>query len=89
MVVYGASQPEFKEAFLAEHVQTCAKEELPLLVGGGDFKIIQNPQEKNNDNYNDRGPFLPIVVIDSLDMRKLELSNQKIYMGKFLGQSNL
>jgi hypothetical protein len=76
VAVYGAAQNEFKEAFVAELVQTCAKECLPLLVGG-DFNIIKNPQEKNNDNYNDRWPFLFNDVIDSLDLQELGLSNRK------------
>jgi hypothetical protein len=33
VAVYGAAQPEYKEAFLTELVQTCSKENLPLLVG--------------------------------------------------------
>jgi len=35
VAVYGAAQPKFKEAFLTELVNTCSKESLPLLVGGG------------------------------------------------------
>jgi hypothetical protein len=76
VAVYGAAQGEHEETFLAELVQTCAKENLPLLVGG-DFNIIRNPQEKNNDRYNDRWPFLFNAVIDSLDLRELDLSNRK------------
>lgn len=69
VVVYGAAaQPEFKEKFLTELFQACAKESLPLMVGG-DFNIIRNPKEKNNDWYNDRWPFLFNVVIDSLDFK--------------------
>lgn len=76
MAVYGAAQPEFKEAFLAELVQMCAKENLPLVLGG-DFNIIRNPQEKNNDRYDDRWPFLFNAIIDSLNLRELKLSNRK------------
>jgi exonuclease III len=53
IAVYGAAQVGFKEAFLTELVQTCSKESLPVLVGG-DFNLIRNPQEKNNDRYDDR-----------------------------------
>jgi hypothetical protein len=49
---------------------------LPILAGG-DFNIIRNPQEKNNDRYDDRCPFLFNVVIDGLDLRELKLSNRK------------
>lgn len=76
IAVYGAAQAEFKEAFLIELVQTCAKETLPILVGG-DFNIIRNPQEKNNDRYDNRWPFLFNTVRDGLDLRELELSNRK------------
>lgn len=59
-----------------ELVQTCAKENFPFLFGG-DFNIIRNLHEKNNDTYDDRWPFLFNVVIDSLNLRELELSNPK------------
>jgi len=39
VAVYGAAQPKFKEAFLTELVNTCSKESLPLLVGGGGVVI--------------------------------------------------
>lgn len=41
-----------------------------------EFNIIRNPQGKNKDNYNDRWPFLFNAVIDSLDLRELQLSNR-------------
>ena len=50
MAVYGAAQPEHKDSFLAEFVNTCSSETLPLLVGG-DFNIIRSPEEKNNDRF--------------------------------------
>ena len=34
VAVYGAAQPEFKEAFLIELVRTCSKESIPLIMGG-------------------------------------------------------
>jgi hypothetical protein len=71
VAVYGAAQAEYKEAFLSQLVQTCAKESDPILVGG-DLNIIKGPQEKN-DRYEDRWPFLFNAIIDSLDLRELEL----------------
>jgi len=50
-------------------------------VIGGDFNIIPRPGEKNNNNYNDRWPFLFNAVIDTLNMRELEMSGRKIYLG--------
>lgn len=76
VAVYGAAQEEFKEDFLVELVNACNKEPCPLLVGG-DFNIIRNPSEKNNDRYNDKWPFLFNVVIDSVNLRELELSGRK------------
>jgi hypothetical protein len=34
VAVYGAAQPEFKESFLTELVQSCSNEKLPLCIGG-------------------------------------------------------
>ncbi|WVZ54678.1 hypothetical protein U9M48_005442 [Paspalum notatum var. saurae] len=76
VAVYGAVQPEFKEAFLTELVRTCSNESLPLLVGG-DFNIIRNSSEKNNDRYNEKWPFLFNAVIDSLNLRELQMSGRK------------
>ena len=67
---------DHKEAFLTELVQTCAKESDPVFVGG-DFNITRSPQEKNNDRYEVRWPFLFNAIIDSLDLRELDLSNRK------------
>jgi hypothetical protein len=45
VVVYGPAQGEFKEKFLAELVNMCSHERLPLLVGG-DYNILRNSSEK-------------------------------------------
>jgi hypothetical protein len=74
--VYGAAQPEFKEAFLTELVQACSSENLPLCIGG-DFNIIRNSSEKNNDRFEERWSFMFNVVIDSLDLREIEMSGCK------------
>ena len=76
MAVYGAAQPEFKEKFLTELVQACRKESLPVLIGG-DFNIIRNPSEKNNDKFDSRWPFLVNAIIDGLDLREIEMSGRK------------
>jgi hypothetical protein len=49
-------------------VQVCSKEALPIVIGG-DFNIIRRPDEKNNDNYNDRWPFLFNAVSDTKPQR--------------------
>lgn len=76
VAIYGAAQEDYKEAFLVELVNSCNKEALPILLGG-DFNIIRNPTEKNNDNYSEKWPFLFNAVIDSLDLRELELTGRK------------
>jgi hypothetical protein len=76
VAVYGAAQPEFKESFLTELVQSCSKENIPLCVGG-DFNIIRNRNEKNNDRFDERWSFLFNAVIDGLDLREIEMSGRK------------
>jgi hypothetical protein len=44
---------------------------------GGDFNILRNSREKNNDRYNDRWPFLFNAVIDSFDLQEIELSGHQ------------
>ena len=44
---------------------------------GGDFNLIRSPNEKNNDRYDDRWPFLFNAVINSRDLREIELSGRK------------
>jgi hypothetical protein len=72
IAVYGAAQNEFKEGFLREVVNTVSKETHPVLVRG-DFNIIRSPNEKNNDRYDNRWPFLFNAIISSLDLRELQL----------------
>jgi hypothetical protein len=76
VAVYGAAQSEFKESFLTELVQACRGECLPLCIGG-DFNIIRNTSEKNNDRFDERWPFLFNAVIDSLDLREIEMSGRR------------
>ena len=76
VAVYVAAQPEYKEIFLTELVHTCSKENLPLCVGG-DFNIIRNASEKNNERYDDKWPFLFNAIIDGLDLREIEMSGRK------------
>jgi hypothetical protein len=53
MVVYGPAQEEFKIDFLSELVRTCQQNPLPTLIGG-DFNIMRNIKEKNNDRFSDK-----------------------------------
>jgi hypothetical protein len=76
VAVYGAAQDAQKHDFLAELVRTCENETLPMLVGG-DFNIIRNPQEKNNNNYNAIWPFVFNAIIESLNLREIVLSGRQ------------
>jgi hypothetical protein len=53
VVVYGPTQDEHKERFLAELVNMCSHENLPLVMGG-DYNILRHQSEKNNDHYQTR-----------------------------------
>ena len=74
--VYRPAQHEYKSHFLSEIVRVCSKEALPIVIGG-DFNIIRRPDEKNNDNYNDRWLFMFNAVIDSLNLREIEMTGRK------------
>jgi len=74
--VYGPAQLDLKMQFLSELVRVCSKDTLPIVIGG-DFNIIRSPDEKNNENYSDRWPFLFNAVIDTLNLRELELTGRK------------
>ena len=74
VAVYGAAQPELKSEFLADLVRIC-DEQLPLLIGG-DFNIIRWAYEKNNNNFDGRWPFLFNTIIESLELREIELTGR-------------
>ena len=44
---------------------------------GGDFNIIRRREEKNNDNFDARWSFMFNTIIESLDLREIELSGRK------------
>ena len=75
MVVYGAAQQDRKGEFLAELVRSCSScENSPFMVGG-DFNIIRNPSEKNNNRYN--WPRMFNTVIETLNLKEIEMSGRK------------
>jgi hypothetical protein len=74
--VYGPTQDDKKKTFLAEMVNMCSHENLPILIGG-DFNIMRNSGEKNNERFNDRWPFLFNAIIDGLNLRELEMLGRK------------
>ena len=76
VVVYGAAQDDKKPEFLAELVRICEGETVPMLVGG-DFNIIRREEEKNNSNFNARWPVIFNSIIESLELKELELSGRQ------------
>jgi hypothetical protein len=76
VAIYGPTQDNLKEQFLTKMVNLCSHERLPILIGG-DFNMLRNPSEKNNDNYEHRWPFLFNSVIDGLNLRELEMSSRR------------
>ena len=76
VIVYGAAQENLKPDFLAELVRICENEDRPLLLGG-DFNIIRRQEEKNKDNFNARWPFIFNPIIESFNLRDIELSGRQ------------
>jgi exonuclease III len=74
--VYGAAQDEHKPEFLAELVRVCEIETLPMLIGG-DFNIMRRQEDKNKPNFNAHWPFVFNAIIESLDLREIELSGRQ------------
>ena len=76
MAVYGPAQDDFKSAFLSELIRTCQQNPWPTLIGG-DFNIMRHSREKNINNFNPRWPFLFNAVIDSFDLREIDLTGRQ------------
>jgi endonuclease/exonuclease/phosphatase family metal-dependent hydrolase len=72
----GAAQDAHKIEFLAELVRTCESESLPMLIGG-DFNIIRKREEKNNDNFKARWPFVFNAIIEYLNLREIALTGMQ------------
>jgi hypothetical protein len=75
IAVYGAAQDHDKENFLSELVRMGDTVDTPVLIRG-DFNIIRCPSEKNNNRYTDRWSSLFNAVINSLNLRELQLSGR-------------
>jgi exonuclease III len=48
--VYGAAQDDHKAEFLAELARMGESDSFPILLGG-DFNILHQREDKNNDNF--------------------------------------
>jgi hypothetical protein len=76
MPVYGAAQDKNKYEFLAELVRTCESKTIPLLLAG-DFNIFRKPEDKSNENFNPRWPFIFNAIIENLNLREIALSGRQ------------
>jgi exonuclease III/ubiquitin len=74
--VYGPAQDDLKSAFLAEMASACGTEPHPFIIGG-DFNIMRRPEDKNNSNFNYRWPNLFNAVIESLELREIEMTSRQ------------
>ena len=74
--VYGAAQDALKHEFLSELVRLCDDEPLPMLLAG-DFNLLRRPEEKSNNNYNPRWPFIFNAIIENLNLREIALSGRQ------------
>jgi exonuclease III len=74
--VYGAAQDKHKHEFLSELVTMCDSETLPMLLAG-DFNILRRPEDKSNDNFNPRWPFIFNAIIENLNLREIMLSGRQ------------
>jgi len=73
---YGPAQREYKENFLIEMAHVCTKESL-LYIIGGDFTIMHQPQDKSKENFEIKWPDLFNMVIQTLDLREIEMSGRQ------------
>ena len=62
---------------LVELVRACSSCSSVLLIVGGDFNIIRNPSEKNNSRYNNTWPMLFNAIIETLNLKEIEMSGRK------------
>jgi hypothetical protein len=75
-VVYGPTQHEHKQEFLAEMANTCSWESLPYLIGG-DFNIMRHPHDKSSVIFYFKWPNLFNFVIESLDLKEIVMSGRR------------
>jgi hypothetical protein len=69
-VVYDVAQDEFKAGFIHELVNLAKDNPYPILTGG-DFLRFRH--EKRKGHFDDHWSFLYNVVIDSLDLKEVEM----------------
>jgi hypothetical protein len=54
----------------------CDSETLPMLLAG-DFNILRRPEDKSNNNFNPRWPFIFNAIIENLNLREIMLTGRQ------------
>lgn len=71
--VYGAAQEENKQVFLSELAAVCSDQTIPILLGG-DFNLLRSSDEKNMNYQNNRNNDNFNYIINTYDLREIDLS---------------
>jgi endonuclease/exonuclease/phosphatase family metal-dependent hydrolase len=74
--VYGPAHDDKREQFLSELSGICAKDDVPTLLGG-DFNILRYSSEKNKLFSGNRYCDLFNWIINSYELREIEMSGEK------------
>jgi endonuclease/exonuclease/phosphatase family metal-dependent hydrolase len=72
VAMYGAAQAELKTAFLRELVNLAKYSPYSIIITG-DFNMLRFSHEKSRGRFDNRWPFLFNAVIDSFDLKEIEM----------------
>ena len=61
-----------KADFLTEMAYVCSLETFSMIIGG-DFNSMRRPEDKNNDNSNPQWPHLFNAIIDTPNLREVDM----------------
>jgi exonuclease III len=82
VIIYGPAHEERREQFLRELSTICAKNDLPMIVGG-DFNILRYSSEKNKTFYANKFSDMFNWIINSYGLREITLNG-----GRFTWSNN-
>jgi hypothetical protein len=79
--VYRPAQDGEKTQFLTQMAHICSSEKNPMIIGE-DFNIMKFHDDKNNSNFCPRWSILFNSIIDTLELREIEMAaNQPVHSG--------